>query len=100
MLVVLVARPAAAPPPSMRGKEAYHRISVMHHPRAVAGAVGIRRARSGRDMGSGYIGVLDRIQVDCAAEGVLRPARRPADEPAVERRGVVGRYRPVVVGTV
>jgi hypothetical protein len=43
------------------------------------------RRSTGRD-----VGILDRVHVDRAAVRVLRPAGRPVDVAAVERRGVVG----------
>ena len=41
----------------------------------------------------GHVGVLDRVDVDRPAVGVLRPPRGAGHEPTVEARGVVGRHR-------
>ena len=53
-------------------------------------SVDVRPARAVRRATARDVRVLDRIHVDRRAVGVVRPARRPLDEAAVERRRVVG----------
>ena len=63
--------------------------------RSRIGAAGGRRDGRAAD-----VGVLDRVDVDRLAVGVHRPARRAADEAAVEAGRVVGGHRSVVVAAV
>ena len=91
VLVVLHPRPAAAPAPADGVEGTHHGAAVDGHPGTVRRAPEIRPARSMRGRAvRGDVRVLDRVQVDRPAVGVLRPAARPLDGAAVERRGVVG----------
>ena len=103
VLVVARAAPAPAPAPADARERAHDRAALGDHARARAHARavevgprgGVARRAVGRD-----VRVLDRIEVDRAAVGVLRPVRRPGRAAAVEGRGVVGLDRAEVGAAV
>src|SRR6187399_1090168 len=80
VLVVAVARPAAAPAPADLLELAHDDTALDGHAWAVrlAGEEETAR-RMRRRPGGGDVGILDRVQVDRAPVRVLRPARRALD---------------------
>src|SRR3954447_21923799 len=84
-VVLGVARPAAAPAPSDRG-ECFSDLG-RDHPGAVARAVAERLRPRVAAHAAAHVRVLDRVEIDCQAIGVVRPA--PRSGPAATR----GRHR-------
>ncbi len=102
VLVVRRAGPAAAPRPAARGERLHEHAPGDGHARPGARAVRERPARRRRHPCALDVRVLDRVDVDRPAVGVLRPPLRPRrlGEAAVEAGGVVGRHRGVVAAAV
>src|SRR5687767_15626650 len=97
--------PDTAPLPADPREGAYDHV-VRHDGPAwgigVRGAVDIDEpaAGGGQDAVSSYVGVLDRVDVDCRAVGMVGEGALVRYPAAVVRGGVVGGHRAIVVATV
>ena len=97
---VLVVAEARTPLPA-HGRERLHEHAARDgHPRTGRRAVDEGPPGRRGHARSLHVRILDGVDVDRLAVGVLRPASRAADEAAVEAGGVVGRHRRVVAAAV
>ena len=102
MLVVLERRPVAAPHPADLGKGGRDDVTGNDHARADIASIGersaFRRQYQRAALAHPDIRVLDGVDVDRIAVGVLRIAGAAGHRAAVEGRRVVGGHREVVIG--
>src|SRR6185436_9346564 len=80
VLIVLGRRPAPSPPPTDPPEGPDDDVTTNDHPRTDVRSVEIPAAPAGRDLGAVDVRVLDRVEIDGAAVGVLGPCGGPRHE--------------------
>ena len=97
MLPVFLALPMAAPTEASGGEKLLAEVTLVDFVGKVLIAVNKIQGRLGLDTVAPHTRVLQRINVDGQAKGMLREPGRPRDVAIVETRGVVGLHRGFVV---
>src|SRR5450759_2494302 len=101
VLVVFRAAPVTAPTPTDRAEGADELAAWIGHAAPDSRAVQVRAAGSVRYRAARrHVGILDWIDIDRQAVGVVRPVRGAGGRSAVEGRGVVGLDRAEVAAAV
>src|SRR4029453_16287073 len=85
VLVILRRGPAPSPSPADPPEDPDDDLVRDDHPRPDVRPVEVPATPARRDVRANDVRVLDRVEVDRAAVGVLGPGRGPRDVPAIER---------------
>jgi len=99
VLIVLGSSPVTAPAPTTIGEDPHRGVSCVQDSGVCAIAVQIWRGVLGLEGARPVdVGIEQRVEVDGATEGVLRPAAGAGNVAAVECRGVVVLHGQLIVG--